>query len=52
MADWSLEADDLYGGVMVVDFALAAFRVALSGDFELYSPVTNLEQLASRRWLK
>jgi hypothetical protein len=49
MADWSLEADDLYAGVMVVDLASARFRLSLSGDFELYTPVGNLDQLASLR---
>jgi hypothetical protein len=52
MADWSLEADDLYAGVMVIDLALARFRVALSGDFDLYAPVSSLEQLTSLRWLE
>ena len=51
MADWSFVADDLYAGVMVVDLALAQFRTALSGDFNLYVPVTGLEQFAALRWL-
>jgi hypothetical protein len=51
MVEWSLRSDDLYAGVMVVDLALAQFRVALSGDFELYTPVTELRQLASLGWL-
>lgn len=51
MVEWSLRADDLYAGVMVVDLALAQFRVALSGDFELYTPITELKQLASLGWL-
>jgi hypothetical protein len=49
MADWSLEADDLYAGVMVVDLALARFRFVISGDFEHYVPITELEQLQSIR---
>jgi hypothetical protein len=51
MADWSLAAEDLYGGVMVVDLALARFRVAISGDFEQYAPITSLEQLDSLGWV-
>ena len=39
MVEWGLEADDLYAGVMVVDLATPAFRIALSGDFETYVPV-------------
>jgi len=47
MADWSLEAEDLYAGVMVVDLAMAQFRLVVSGDFERYTPITELEQLGS-----
>ncbi|MGD0167881.1 MAG: hypothetical protein ABSC51_11455 [Gaiellaceae bacterium] len=49
MADWSFEAEDLYAGVMVVDLAMARFRLVVSGDFEHYMPVTELEQLQSVR---
>jgi len=51
MTEWRLKAGDLYAGVMVVDLATPAFRVALSGDFETYLPVLDLEQLASVRVL-
>ena len=51
MSEWELKADDLYAGVMVVDFALAQFRLALSSDFDLYTPVSSLAQLASLRQL-
>jgi hypothetical protein len=49
MADWSLEADDLRAGVMVVDLAQARFLLVVSGDFERYAPITDLEQLSSLR---
>jgi hypothetical protein len=52
MVEWSLEADDLYAGAMTVDLALAQFRIALSSDFELYTPVSDLKQLTSLRWLE
>lgn len=51
MAEWSLQADDLYAGAMIVDLALTHFRIALSHDFDLYTPVTHLEQLRSLRQL-
>ncbi len=51
MSDWALEADDLYTGVMVVDLATPTFRIALSGDFESYRPVTDREALLSLAWL-
>lgn len=54
MADWSLAADDLFAGVMIVDLAWASFRIALSTDFETYAAVSKLEQLrrltSSARW--
>ena len=46
MAEWELEADDAYAGVMVVDLATPAFRVAISSDFETYIPIVELAQLA------
>jgi hypothetical protein len=52
MADWSFAAEDLYTGVMIVDLALAQFRIALSGDFELYRPIVELDQLESLSWLE
>jgi hypothetical protein len=49
MAEWSLQADDLYAGVMLLDLASPMYRLALSGDFEHYTPVTDLAELASLR---
>jgi len=51
MSEWELEADDLYAGVMVVDLATPAYRVALSEDFEAYVPVIDSAQLAAPRAL-
>lgn len=51
MAEWSLDANDLYAGVMVVDLARAEYRLSLSGDFERYAPVTELSELSSLAWL-
>ncbi len=51
MVEWGLEADDLYTGVIVVDLAVPAFRVALSSNFETYVPVLDLGQLASLKAL-
>ena len=51
MAEWSLRAEDLYAGVMVVDLASPLFRLVLSGDFERYTPVADLAELASLRAL-
>ena len=51
MAEWSLQADDLYAGVMLVDLASPLYRLALSSNFEHYTPVSDLAQLASLRGL-
>jgi hypothetical protein len=47
MAEWSLQADDLYAGVMLVDLTTPLYRLALSGSFEQYTPVTDRGQLVS-----
>jgi hypothetical protein len=47
MAEWSLEADDLYAGIMLVDLATPLYRLALSSDFERYTPVTDSAELVS-----
>lgn len=49
MAEWSLQADDLYAAVMLVDLATPLYRLVLSSNFEHYTPVTDLAQLASLR---
>ena len=47
MTEWELEADDIYAGVMVVDLATPAFRVALSADFATYAPVLERVELVA-----
>lgn len=47
MLEWTLEADDLYAGVVVVDFGAGTWRSALSHDFESFSPVASPLELAS-----
>lgn len=56
MAEWGLEALDIYGGVAVIDFARNVWRIALTNDYEGFRPVVDdAEQLtgierASGRW--
>jgi hypothetical protein len=45
MAEWELEADDLYAGVMIVDLAASIARTAVSGDFANYVSVGELSEL-------
>jgi hypothetical protein len=51
MVEWGLQADDLYAGVMVVDLAAPAFRVAMSADFETWAPVTRRADFDALRGL-
>ena len=51
MAEWSLEVDDLYAGVMLIDLSTPLYRLALSSDFDHYTPVTNPAELSSLRGL-
>jgi hypothetical protein len=51
MIEWELKAEDLYAGVMIVDLATPAFRVAMSADFETYAPVLQLADLQRLRAL-
>jgi hypothetical protein len=45
MAEWQLEADDLYAGAMTIDFVLASARIALSADFDSFAPVDDMKAL-------
>lgn len=51
MAEWSLQADDLYAGVMLIDLASPLYRLALSSNFEHYTAVADPVELASLREL-
>ncbi len=51
MAEWELEADDLYAGVMVVDLASSIARTAVSSDFEDYTPLGDLSELQALKAL-
>lgn len=51
MVEWELEADDIYGAIMIVDLALTVFRVAVSSDFEAYTPIRELSELDGIRGL-
>ena len=51
MAEWSLQADDLYAGVMLVDLASPLYRIALSSNFDHFTPITASSDLWSLRGL-
>jgi len=45
MAEWDLEALDIYGGIAVIDFARNVWRAALTSGYEGFVPVLRDEQL-------
>lgn len=45
MAEWGLEAADVYGGVIAVDLAAAEARLAVTADFLEFVPVPGLAEL-------
>jgi hypothetical protein len=45
MAEWDLQALDIYGGIAVIDFAHNAWRAALTSDYENFTPLHRQEQL-------
>ncbi len=51
MADLGLASSDVYGGVVVVNFADLTWRAALTRDFLVFEPVSRLSQLRDLAWL-
>lgn len=45
MSEWDLEALDLFGAFLVVDFAASRWRAALTADLERYVPLEDKAQL-------
>ena len=51
MAELGLRSADIYGAVVVINFADMTWRVALTADFSVLSPVVHTDQLTDLRWL-
>lgn len=45
MAELELQSADVYGAVAAINFADMTWRMALTSDFSVLSPVTRVEQL-------
>jgi hypothetical protein len=45
MVEWGLEGADVYGAILVIDFADRSRRVALTRDYEMFRPVVELREL-------
>ena len=50
MANWELHSDDVYGAVVLVNFAAMAYRAAFTADFSYLQPVRDLGQLTDLGW--
>jgi hypothetical protein len=51
MANWELHSQDVYGAVVLVNFAAMAYRAAVTADFSRLQPIRRLGQLADLGWL-
>lgn len=51
MAEWDLRSEDIYGALLCVNLAELCFRVGFTKDFEVFAPVTGLDQLLDLTWL-
>jgi hypothetical protein len=51
MANWELGSQDVYGAVVLVNFATMAYRAAFTADFLHLHPVMEQRQLADLEWL-
>jgi hypothetical protein len=51
MTNWELHSADVYGAVVLVNFAAMAYRAAFTSDFQHLQPVQDIAQLANLAWL-
>jgi hypothetical protein len=51
MANWKPCNEDVYGAVMLVNFAAMAYRAAMTRDFVHLHPVVKRAQLTELEWL-
>lgn len=51
LADWQLASNDLYGGLVAINFRDLGYRAALTRDFNSWHPVEMGEQLGDLAWL-
>jgi hypothetical protein len=45
MVEWGLEGANVYGAILIVDFADRSWRVALTRDYQTFRPVVELREL-------
>jgi hypothetical protein len=52
MSDWGVTSEDVYGGIVCVNFHDLLFKVALTAGFTTWRPIERLEQLEALEWLE
>lgn len=52
MTELGLDSADVYGGVVIINFAELTWRSSLTTDFAALIPITDMEQLADPGWLR
>lgn len=52
MSEWGVASEDVYGGIVLVNFHDLAYKVALTSDFANWSPVEQIKQLEQLDWLE
>ncbi len=51
MAEWGVASGDVYGAIVLINFADLRFKVALSRDLTEWQPVRRFDQLVQLDWL-
>ena len=51
MVELGLDSTDVFGGIVVVNFADRTWRSVLTGDFAGFRPVTAIDELTDLAWL-
>jgi hypothetical protein len=52
MSEWGVTSDDVYGGIVLVNFADLLYKMALTSEFATWRPIERLEQLEALDWLE
>jgi hypothetical protein len=51
MSEWGVTSEDVYGSIVLVNFAELRYKAALTSDFTTWYPVERLDQLERLDWL-
>lgn len=51
MGEWGVTSGDVYGAIVLVNFAACAYKIALTRDFATWWPVQGPERLRAIDWL-